>query len=369
MHKLLARNDSNAFLDAFFEQVQQGSKRFLLCGTPYPDFCDTLDNNADAATLTIRQLPSASTDMPRFQNADDNALTAGDWDAVFVFDAETLRTHATDIARLPATCHLVCHQQRAERPIVVSLNKGGSNLVARLIRALGFAPLGEGIRESYAEIERLASQAKDYPFRGDGAMLPLLLRKTPPESALFFHLLPIGPHLAEWTNHPNPPPILFNYRDPRALLVSLIHYLTGQAREGFTKVPWFVQQSRMLSRLETPAARIDYATNLMGDFLDQAYRQHAWLLFDPAVRQTSYERLVGAAGGGDDREQLAAVRTAMLHFGVAGDPQQIANQLYSTDTRTFRKGNIASWKDEFSAPQLAAFDAKYRDILTLYGYE
>jgi hypothetical protein len=153
------------------------------------------------------------------------------------------------------------------------------------------------------------------------------------------------------------------------VIVSLIHYLTGQAKEGFTKVPWYVNHARMLSRLETMKVEIDYATNCFGDFLDQAYRQHACLLYDPAVYQTSYERLVGTAGGGNEQDQLCAVSGAMLHFGIGGDPRKIANQLYDTGARTFRKGSVTSWRDEFSPNQLARFNAKYHDILELYGYE
>lgn len=258
---------------------------------------------------------------------------------------------------------------RAERPIVVSLNKSGTNLVARLVRALGYEPLGEGIRESYPELERLARRVENYPFEGAGALLPLLLREAPADCALFFHLLPTGPHLGEWVYHRAPPPILYHYRDPRGLVVSLVHYLTGKAREGFTSVPWYEAQAQALAGLTTTAARIDHAISHFGDFLDMAYRQHAWLLRHPAVHRSSYERLVGAAGGGSAEEQRRLVSSLMLHFGVSGEPADVSRQLYATDSRTFRKGHADGWRDEFSPTQLAAFRDRYGDILDLYGYE
>jgi hypothetical protein len=59
----------------------------------------------------------------------------------------------------------------------------------------------------------------------------------------------------------------------------------------------------------------------------------------------------------------------MDHLGVTGQARATADRLYDTSSRTFRKGSVASWQDEFTPGVKKTFDEKYGEILGIYGYE
>jgi hypothetical protein len=114
--------------------------------------------------------------------------------------------------------------------------------------------------------------------------------------------------------------------------------------------------------------RINYIIKCVPRFFDIAFRQHFWLLYHPNVCKISFEELVGSKGGGDYLQQIWAVIKIMTHLKISGDPQIIANQIFSTEARTFRKGQIGDWKNHFSEQNINDFNNKFGDILEIYGY-
>ena len=109
--------------------------------------------------------------------------------------------------------------------VVVSLQKCGTNLVARMMSdAFGCHCVGHGIRDSFDEIlarlhakEPGASDSRSL-FSRPGLMLDVL-REYPPQTCMFLHGLKVGSHLLDWCST-REPRILFNYRDPRDSLLS-----------------------------------------------------------------------------------------------------------------------------------------------------
>jgi len=160
------------------------------------------------------------------------------------------------------------------------------------------------------------------------------------------------------------PPLVFNYRDPRDVLVSLTHYLLASPSPNY----WLMATASILKSLSTMHQRLDYLIRCTPRFLDLAFRQHLWLLFHPAVCKVSFEELVGPRGGGSAIAQAWAVLKLMDHLSVEGDPESIASTLFSNEARTFRKGQIGSWRAEFSPGNIMEFNKRFGDLLKLYGY-
>lgn len=264
--------------------------------------------------------------------------------------------------------------ERAPRAIVVSLHKSGTNLVTRLVAAMGYTPVGAGVNESYPSIFRVLaehSRAPEYRrFLADehgiladpSALLALCLGGFGPDTCIFLHGLDQGRGL------PDGLPVVFNYRDPRAVLLSFVHYLTEGAREDFTRISGYVELSELLKRLPTLEERLAFVMEYVPNYLNGAFLGNAWLLREPRVLCVCYEALVGGRGGGSDDQQLATVSRLMAHLGVSGEPRAIAARLYDTGSRTFRRGSAASWRDEFTPRVAQSFQQKFARILDSYGY-
>lgn len=190
------------------------------------------------------------------------------------------------------------HAARRESFVgVVSPHKSGTNLVSELMAALGYEVSGEGTGPS------------PYPDglweKHEAEYLPTLRQ----DSAYIVHSLPM-PTSGGPLQYPRPLfykwcesafPMIYNHRDPRAVLLSLIRYLLKQNASGsFTGLPFHTMYARVLRGFPDTHERLSHVINHLGTYLDWSFRDNAWLLDHPDVFTTSYEMLVGAAGGGDD---------------------------------------------------------------------
>jgi hypothetical protein len=262
-------------------------------------------------------------------------------------------------------------------PIVVSLPKSGTNLISRCVEALGYRAIGAGIRRSYAGIfttvggersERAASNPRREDVLADSAVLIRLgLDSDDGRTCVFVHGLPCRGSLTD-SCLGRDGPVIFNYRDPRAVMVSLVHYLTQGAREAFTPLSGFMELARVLSRLPSSDRRLTFLMTYAPNYVGDAFRTNAWLLRHSDVLRLRYESLVGPAGGGSEAAQLASIDAIATSLGVRCDPAAIARSLYETTSRTFRTGTIDGWRHEFTAEIERQFRRLYSDILDAYGY-
>ncbi len=262
------------------------------------------------------------------------------------------------------------------RVVVVALHKSGANLIATLFRELGYTPFGLGIRDSYAVIlewtrkQRIRNPTKFFldpvtcfeTLVLDERFAPLL----PPKPAIFVKALPLGTHLAHWSEKLDPP-IVYHYRDPRSVVLSYVSYELNQAKEPHSRSAVANITSAIYQTLPNTRQRLMWTLKYHTALLE-VYREHAWLLYHPAVCETSFEGLVGSGGGSSDELQLDSIRGVMNHLGIDGDPERVATELFNKNSRTFRKGRIDEWKTEFSTKALEFFEREYGDILELYGY-
>ncbi len=252
-------------------------------------------------------------------------------------------------------------EPRAPAVLVAAIHKSGTHLVERLLEELGYRPttMDRGLLDAAEEDD-----------------VSTFLSRLAPDAAYFFSGLTIEmippPLLAHW-RQTGQPPILFNYRDPRAVLLSQVNYLLGKARSGgFTETRFHLVYSDILKAQPDESAALDVAIRTMGGYLRQSFESSQWLLFHPRACRLTYERLVGARGGGSDEAQQRLVAEVMAHLGMAAhggaEVAAVAARLYDPEKRTFSRGQADAWRGVYTSAQLRAFERRYGDLLDLYGY-
>lgn len=318
----------------------------------------------------------------------------------------------------------------AERVILVSLMKSGTHLVQELMVALGYGMYGQariapqiaprldtGTRLRMARLvhgdeaaaaladkgEPLFTEATDQAWEALAWSwqlrfgMPLVtwygletintdlveearrhsagsdFAQTPPGVCWVFNEFDIkkidGHFLREWADT-GEPRILFNYRDPRDMLLSMVNFLAGRTGKGFSNFHDFHVFSAILKAKASAEEQLTYALTdpsfpCHGD-LERAY----WLLQHPNVCAISFEEMVGPRGGGSAEARDAAIGRVTKFLGADGvTPQDVSDRLYNTESFSFYKGQIGSWREAFTPEHQRLADRCFGDALSLYGYE
>lgn len=186
-------------------------------------------------------------------------------------------------------------------------------------------------------------------------------------TCLFLHRLDIGSYLQEWCETGRFQ-IFYNYRDPRDALISLICYLSGEANQEYTKLPWNMVYASILATMPSFDDRLSFAISHMGLHTNK-YRDFVWLYYHPKVCKIAYEDLVGPRGGGSTATQKDVLDRVARHLGVTSTDCSESSELYDPAGRTFRQGAIGQWMNVFKANHVREFSQRYGDILRTYGYE
>lgn len=155
-------------------------------------------------------------------------------------------------------------------------------------------------------------------------------------------------------------PALFIYRHPLDILVSEAHYYHKDGKTAFAG--WFDGNDfdERVIRLLNDNWLIGSLRERIGGFLP-------WLDF-PNVISLSFEELIGAAGGGNDADQLQLIWSIQLKLQAPGDPRDIASRLFNPDSATFRSGQLGGYKKHLPADIVSDFAMQNEDILTKLGY-
>jgi hypothetical protein len=340
-------------------------------------------------------------------------------------------TSMTEIAR-PSSAHIPAPVENgyAERVILVSMMKSGTHLVQGLMASLGYgmhghvrvtaqtrplldtdtrtriagmvygteaaAELESKSEEEFNEITSQAWQALAWSWQMRfGIPLGTLystelintglvdqasrrtagssFAQTPPGICWVLHEFDIrkidGKFLREWSET-GKPRIIFNYRDPRDVVLSLINFLCGNTRQGISAFSNLTSFSRILMSKANLEERISYA--LTDDsFPCQAgeFRRMQWLLHHPDVHKTRFEDLVGPNGGGSATRQARATADLMSFLGICDRSQEeVARGLFDRESLSFFKGQIGGWREVFTAEHRRLAEKKFGDVLSHYGY-
>ena len=157
-------------------------------------------------------------------------------------------------------------------------------------------------------------------------------------------------------------------RDPRDVAVSQMHYIKQLenhfAHEGYMALP--SDRERLLVSIR--------GGELGGrelQSLEQRYRQFSRWERDGGAAVVKFEDLVGTKGGGSAEAQRLAVERVARHLGVPADDgtlRRVEEELFGVG-RTFRKGQMGGWREEFSAEHKRAVKGLMGTLLVELGYE
>jgi hypothetical protein len=195
---------------------------------------------------------------------------------------------------------------------------------------------------------------------------------TPAGMCWIWHELDVtavdGSFVGEWFDT-GEPRIIFNYRDPRDALVSLINFIDGQTAQGFGNFYERRIYNAIFRDMKSMTEKISFALRDHYFLARHEFEKCLWMLHHPDVCKVRYEDLIGSEGGGSKERQRAAVERVLLHVNADIEPEVVSEQLYRRDAWSFHKGRPGEWKEAFSSANLRQFYTVYGDLLEQYGYE
>lgn len=370
MYSVVSGDDLGSYQSGVVQLIRESTRHGLLVGAPPAGLTEALRNHP-----ATRRVEFAMSDKPA-------GIPRRDWDLVVLCPGVRWADVCERLEAQARVPDVLARGERAPTTVLVCIQKSGSHLVHRGVEPLGYEIVGDGARKSYAKIHKAlqnegitrydSSIPFDFFVRNFGAPGVALsthgLRVEPDTNArqlggvISPDAFPEGA-LWNWIKT-GEPPIVFGYRDPRDVIVSMIYYLMGDPSASH----WQMLTAQILAALPTMHARIDYIIRCVPSYLDVAFRQHVWLLYHPRVCKLSFEELIGERGGGSEMAQEFALLRLLDQVRVSGDPKLLARQLFSDSVRTFRKGQIGAWREEFSSANRDEFMRRYGDLVELYGY-
>lgn len=165
--------------------------------------------------------------------------------------------------------------------------------------------------------------------------------------------------------------IIFNYRDPRDALVSWFHWMHPANPSPMHAHMSFMQKvysSFTDEELVDIFLKCDKFRAVEYNPIEH-FRYSRVLLFHPAVLNVRFEDLIGPNGGGSKEAQIRTVKAITDLLDLQVDENLLAEEVYSTQSPTFRKGKIGGYRDFFTQEQLAKFEILHGDVIAQYGYE
>jgi hypothetical protein len=178
-----------------------------------------------------------------------------------------------------------------------------------------------------------------------------------------------GHFLREWSQT-GEPKIIFNYRDPRDVLLSMVNFLSDRTGKGFSNYNDFLVFSRILKSKASLEEQLAYALTDPSFPAQRDLAHMIWLLNHPDVCKTSFEELVGPRGGGTAQVQARALSRVLKFLGVTStEPDDVAEGLFNPDVFSFYRGQIGGWREAFTPELERLAEDRLGDLLRLYGYQ
>lgn len=164
-------------------------------------------------------------------------------------------------------------------------------------------------------------------------------------------------------------------RDPRDQCVSFIYYVKNNskvwpflAKMDFDKALSYWMQHTSAIYSSSKLWKDPQILSFKG--IDDLYKKYLPWINDPSFYTTTFEKLVGSQGGGSEEDQIQEIMNIAQHIGYPIDIKsatQIGNSLFGN--RTFREGQIGSWKKHFTQEHKNLFKQIGGQLLIDLGYE
>lgn len=281
-----------------------------------------------------------------------------DMDAIFIFDrcADSLSKALEEYTTLKSC--IVCapiteHYYKNRHTFVIGVPKAGTHMLLRLLQK-GFCFKGP------SDIDKIMPESF-YFLNG-------LDQHTEISYLSPYHAVPN--HVAAFFEQS----ALFMYRDPRDIAVSLYHWLTKPSKQLLERNnvpalyhslhPYFASLSSDHERLMKTIC----GAPLFNSIRDFVMPFADWLKM-PNIIPIRFEDLIGPKGGGSLDAQVELIWKLQLKFHIPGRPLSFAENVFDEGCPTFRKGQIGSYKEEFTEEHYKAFQSLPQDFMEMYGYK
>jgi hypothetical protein len=236
-------------------------------------------------------------------------------------------------------------KRHAHRILLVSLQKCGTHLIKNVFDQIGLEGVGVG-RATLADFERL----NDNQY-------------------LWSHFAPTDAVQMELENENTDLRIVFNFRDPRDVLVSWFNWMHPEAprvmhkHHAYMKKVYanFSDAELMDIFIRNDKFRLDEYNPL------EHFRLSRVLYFHPSVLNIRFEELVGSGGGGNDDRQRKTVQDILEYLGVFKASGEVEN-IFDVNSPTFRSGRIGGYKNVLTADQIRLVNELHGSLIKQYGY-
>ena len=155
-------------------------------------------------------------------------------------------------------------------------------------------------------------------------------------------------------------------RDPRDVAVSQMHYIKQLENH-------FAHEGYMALSSDRERLLVSIRGGELGgrklQSLEQRYRQFVRWERDGGAAVVKFEDLVGTKGGGSAEAQRLAVERVARQLGVEEGTLDVVEEDLFGVGRTFRKGQIGGWREEFSAEHERTVKEVVGSLLVELGYE
>jgi hypothetical protein len=160
-------------------------------------------------------------------------------------------------------------------------------------------------------------------------------------------------------------------RDPRSHILSWAHYLLTTRH-----VPgrdWVTDRYPDMDSLLPVLVRgigVPGVYPYLPDIGERFRRYSAWSESGTGI-VVRFEDLVGARGGGDDDRQEKVTHEILEYLGYAElgvATQNVASRVFSTNSATFRTGQIDSWRQELPADLAEETYDRCGSLMETWGY-
>ncbi len=263
------------------------------------------------------------------------------------------------------------------KAFINSLPKSGTHLTAKCLKLMGYSELdhlgsAQVISPSMlSKIRRFAWYpftqgyllGVDTPVEVSKRIVHSRLKKSRPHTFFTAHV-GYSTALLDAVRAHNIAPIVV-YRDPRAVLVSFIHYVTK------------LKEHVLHSEFKGLSDEDKFQYVLKGHRFNKAYLEplrtrclalDGWLSSDHVLK-IRFEDLVGEKGGGTLKSQEETVSSLCNWLEIPESKSAgVADELFGPGRHTFRKGQIDSWRNELSDENIKTVEEKLGDILKRWGY-
>lgn len=163
-------------------------------------------------------------------------------------------------------------------------------------------------------------------------------------------------------------------RDPRDIVVSKYFYATYKDKRHYLHA-YYQSISNDAQRItKTISGDAEFISSKGSRFygIDYILNQYIQWVDEPNCLIVRFEDLVGSKGGGGVEEQVNTLSKIYKHIGLdmpEDNVVKIARELFTSNSKTFNKGEIGAWRNSFTSDHVALFKEVCGNHLVRMGYE